>query len=63
MGAPASTDSIRRLVAGGAVTASVVGVLVLASLQEHPDSTEFLLASLILLTGLFTAFIALRGDT
>jgi hypothetical protein len=59
---PASTDSIRRSVAVGAVTASVVGVFVLASLQVHPDSTKFLLASLILLTDLFTAFIALRGS-
>lgn len=59
---PTSTVPIRRLVAGGAVTASVVGVLVLASLQVHPDSTEFLLASLMLLAGLFTAFIALRRD-
>ena len=59
---PASTDSIHRVVAVGAVTASVVGVLVLAGLQVHPDSTEFLLASLMLLAGLFSAFIALRGD-
>lgn len=62
VGAPASTDSIRRLVTGGAVTASVVGVFVLASLQVHPDSTEFLLASLMLLAGLFIAFLALRRD-
>jgi len=42
--APASTDTVRRVVAGGAVTASVVGVLILASRQVHPDSTEFLVA-------------------
>jgi hypothetical protein len=55
-------NSARRWFAAGAVGLSVASILILASRQVHPDSTEFVASSLVLLIGLVVAIALLERE-